>query len=260
MPFKYDADGHIVLQEVNGQKLPVFVNAEGKEAPFDGDSTVATISRLNGEAKGHRERAEKAEGTLKTFEGITDPAAAIKALNTVKNLDDKKLVDAGEVERVKSEAIKSVEEKYAPVVKKAGDLEAQLNGHLIGGAFSRSKFIAEKFAAEGPAGVEIAQALFQSRFKVEDGKVVAYDAQGGKIFSRTRHGELADAEEAIEIMVDAYPHKAHILKGTGANGGGAQGGGNGGNGKRTLTREQFSALDPVDQAKAARDPNVSITD
>lgn len=261
MPFKYDADGNIAVQEVNGQKLPIFVNAEGKEAPFDGDSTVATISRLNGEAKGHRERAEKAEGTLRSFEGITDPAAAIKALNTVKNLDDKKLVDAGEVERVKAEAIKSVEEKYAPVVKKAGDLEAQLNDHLIGGAFSRSKFIAEKFAAEGPAGVEIAQALFASRFKVEDGKVVAYDTNGGKVYSRTRHGEFADAEEAIEIMVDAYPHKAHILKGTGASGGGAQGGGNGGNGgKRTLSREQFSKLDPVEQAKFARDPNVTFTD
>ena len=55
MPFKFDADGHIVLQEVNGQKLPVFTDAQGKEAPFDADSTVATIGRLNGEAKGHRE-------------------------------------------------------------------------------------------------------------------------------------------------------------------------------------------------------------
>ncbi|WP_373379897.1 DUF6651 domain-containing protein [Cupriavidus nantongensis] len=260
MPFKYDEAGNIVLQEVSGKKLPVFIGADGKEAPFDGDSTVATISRLNGEAKSHRERAESAEATLKTFEGITDPAAAIKALTTVKNLDDKKLVDAGEVEKVKAEAIKSVEEKYAPVVKKAEDLEAQLNSHLVGGAFSRSKFIAEKFAAEGPAGVEIAQALFHNRFKVEDGKVVAYDAAGGKIYSRTRHGELADAEEAIEIMVDAYPHKAHILKGSGASGGGAQGGGGGTGGKKTITRAQFTQLSPSDQAAAARDANTVITD
>lgn len=128
------------------------------------------------------------------------------------------------------------------------------------GAFSRSKFIAEKFAAEGPAGVEIAQALFQNRFKVEDGKVVAYDAAGGKIYSRTRHGELADAEEAIEIMVDAYPHKAHILKGSGASGGGAQGGGGGSGGKKTITRAQFTQLSPTDQAAAARDANTVITD
>ncbi|MGE8367008.1 DUF6651 domain-containing protein [Cupriavidus sp.] len=260
MPFKYDADGNIVIQEVNGQKLPVFVNAEGKEAPFDGDSTVATISRLNFEAMNHRGRAEKAEGSLKAFEGITDPAAALKALSTVKNLDDKKLVDAGEVDKVKAEAIKSVEEKYAPIVKKAGDLEAQLNTHLVGGAFSRSKFIAEKFAAEGPAGVEIAQALFANRFKVEEGKVVAYDAQGGKIYSRTRHGELADAEEAIEIMVDTYPHKTHILKGSGASGGGSQGGNGGGGGKKTITRAQFSQLDPAAQAATARDANTVITD
>lgn len=260
MPFKYDADGHIVTQEVNGQKLPVFINAGGAETPFDGDSTVATISRLNGEAKSHRERAETAESSLKTFEGITDPAAAIKALNTVKNLDDKKLVDAGEVEKVKAEAIKSVEEKYAPIVKKAGDLESQLNTHLVGGAFARSKFIAEKFAAEGPAGVEIAQALFANRFKVEEGKVVAYDAQGGKIYSRTRHGELADAEEAIEIMVDAYPHKAHILKGSGASGGGASGGGSGNGGKKTITRAQFTALSPAERAAAASDANTVITD
>lgn len=253
MPFKYDEAGNIAVQDVNGKKLPVFISADGKEAPFDGDSTVTTISRLNGEAKGHRERAEAAESTLKAFEGIADPAAAIKALATVKNLDDKKLVDAGEVEKVKAEAIKSVEEKYAPVVKKAGDLEAQLNTHLIGGAFSRSKFIAEKFAAEGPAGVEIAQALFASRFKVEEGKVVAYDASGGKIYSRTRHGELADAEEAIEIMVDTYPHKAHILKGSGASGGGSSGGQGSNGGKKTITRAQYDSMSPADKAVAARE-------
>ena len=95
MPFKTDTAGNIVTQETNGQKLPVYVHADGKEAPFDGDATLNTISRLNGEAKGHRERAEKAEGTLKGFDGITDPAAAMRALNTVKNLDEKKLVDAG---------------------------------------------------------------------------------------------------------------------------------------------------------------------
>ncbi|WP_342049884.1 MULTISPECIES: DUF6651 domain-containing protein [unclassified Cupriavidus] len=251
MPFKYDEAGNIAVQDVGGKKLPVFIGADGKESPFDGDSTVATISRLNGEAKSHRERAETAEASLKTFEGITDPAAALKALTTVKNLDDKKLVDAGEVEKVKAEAIKSVEEKFAPTVQRAADLEAQLNQHLIGGAFSGSKYIAEKFAAEGPAGVEIARALFANRFKVEDGKLVAYDGAGGKIYSRTRHGELADADEAIELMVDAYPHKTSLLKGSGASGGGAHGGGGGNGGKKTMTRAQFSQLSPADQAKAA---------
>lgn len=256
MPFKTDANGVIVTQEVNGQKLPVYVHADGKEAPFDGDATISTISRLNGEAKGHRERAEKAEGTLKTFEGITDPQAAIKALNTVKNLDDKKLVDAGEVERVKAEAIKSVQAQFEPIVKERDTLQSQLYNEKIGGAFARSKFISEKVAI--PA--DMVQAAFGTRFKIVEGKTVATDSNGQPIFSRTRHGEPADFEEALEILVDQYPNKAAILKGSGASGSGASGGGNGTGGKKTLSRDAFSKLDPAAQAAAAKDANTVITD
>lgn len=259
MPFKFDADGHIVLQEVNGQKLPVFTDAQGRDAPYDADSTLATIGRLNGEAKGHRERWEAAESKLKGFEGIEDPAAALKALATMKNLDEKKLVDAGERDQAIANAVKSVEEKYAPMLKEAETLKSQLNTHLIGGAFASSKFIAEKFAAEGPAGVEIARALFGNSLKVEDGAVVGYDAQGNKLYSRTRHGELASAEEAIELLVEAYPHKNHILKGSGANGGGAGHGGGQGGGKSTMSRDQFNALDPAAKSKAMRD-GVTLTE
>jgi hypothetical protein len=225
MPFKFDAAGNVAVQEINGQKLPIFVHADGKEIPFDVDGTIATIGRLNGEAKAHREAKEAAEAALKPFKdaGIADATKAAKALATVQNLDDKKLVDAGDVERVKTEAIRAVEERFAPVVKENETLKGQLHSHMVGGAFSRSKFIAEKFAAEGPAGVEIAQALFGNRLKVEDGKVVGYDQHGAKLYSRARPGELADTDEAIELMVDAYPHKAHILKAPNASGGGAAG-------------------------------------
>lgn len=254
MPFKYSPDGTIALQDVNGVKLPVFINADGKEAPFDADATVGTIGRLNAEAKTHREGKEAAEKLLKGFEGITDPAAALKALGIVKNLDDKKLVDAGEVEKVKAEVTKALEQQYAPFKSKAETLEQQLNNLLVGGVFGGSKFVATKFAAaDAAAATEIAKALFGNRFKVEDGKVVGYDAQGNKLYSRTRPGELADAEEAIEMIVESYPHKASILKGSGASGGGAGGSGQGGGGKKTMTRAQFDALDPGAKAAAAKD-------
>ena len=255
MPFKLTPDGNIVTQEVNGQKLPVFVGADGKEAPFDGDSTLSTITRLNGEAHSHRERAERAEGSLKGFEGIADPAAALKALNIVKGLDEKKLVDAGARDQAIAEAVKSVKAEFEPFVTKAKDLEQQLYGEKIGGAFARSKFISEKIAV--PA--DMVQATFGNRFKVVDGKTIALDANGQQIFSRVRHGEAADFEEALEIMVEAYPHRASILKGSGASGGGASGGGNqGAGGKKTVTRAQFEAMDPSAQAATARDSNVEI--
>lgn len=258
MPFKFDASGNIVTQEVNGSKLPVFIHGDGKEVPFDADSTLGTISRLNGEAKAHREAKEAAEAALKPFRdaGLSDAAAAAKAMATVKNLDDKKLVDAGEVERVKAEVAKALESQYAPFKAKAETLEQQLQQHLIGGVFAGSKFVATKFAAaDAAAASEIARALFASRFKVEEGRVVGYDAQGNKLYSRARPGELADAEEALEMIVDSYPHKASILKGTQASGSGAQGGGGnqGGGGKKTMTRAAFDALDPATKVATAKD-------
>jgi hypothetical protein len=45
------------------------VHDDGKEVAFDAPATVAKIGQLNGEAKGHRERAEAAESKLKAFEG-----------------------------------------------------------------------------------------------------------------------------------------------------------------------------------------------
>ncbi len=256
MPFKFDAAGNLVLQEVNGQKLPVYVHPDGKEAPFDGDGTIQTISRLNGEAKGHRERAEAAEGKLKGYDGITDPAAALKALTTVKNLDDKKLVDAGEVEKVKAEAIKSIRAEFEPIVSERDKLKGELYGEKIGGAFARSKFIADKIAVPS----DMIQSTFGSAFKIEEGKTVAYGKDGNRIFSRTRHGEPADFEEALEILVDQYPHRASILKGSGASGGGAGGSGSGAGGKKTITRAQFEAMDAGAQRAAATDKNTVLID
>lgn len=214
-----EVDGKQYAEIQDGK--PVYVEDDGKEVAFDAVGTRATITRLNAEAKQHRERAETAEKTAKAFEGIDDAGAARKALEIVANLDAKKLVDAGEIEKVKGEISKAFQAQLDEANTKAQTLEQQLYGEKIGGSFARSKVIAEKLAV--PA--DMVQATFGNRFKIEDGKVVAYDANGNKIFSRARPGELADFDEALETLVDSYPHKNHILKGTGANGGGAPNGG-----------------------------------
>lgn len=245
MKLKTDEAGHVVVSDGK----PVYVKDDGSEVAFDVAGTVATISRLNGEAKGHRERAEAAEGKLKAFDGLSDPAAAKKALEIVANLDGKKLIDAGEVEKVKAEAIKAVEEKYAPVVAERDNLKGELYGEKIGGAFARSKFIADKIAV--PA--DMVQATFGKAFKVEDGRAVAYDANGQKIYSRANPGELAPFDEALEILVTAYPNKEHILKGAGGAGSGAKPSNGAANGGKTITRDEFMRLAPDQQMAKARD-------
>ena len=60
MKLKLDDKGNVVLQDGK----PVYVHDDGKEVAFDAPTTVATISRLNGEARTNRERAEAAEAKV----------------------------------------------------------------------------------------------------------------------------------------------------------------------------------------------------
>ena len=239
-----DKDG-VTYAEVQDGK-PVYEDEAGKIIAFDAPGTAATIARLNGEARDHRLGKEAAEGKLKLFEGIADPVLARKALDTMKNLDDKKLIDAGEVERVKAETIKALEEKYAPTVKEVETLKGALYGEKIGGAFARSKFIADKAAV--PA--DMMRAQFGSQFKIEDGKVAAYDQNGNKLYSKARPGEPADFEEALEILVDAYPHRDSILKGNSNGGGGTRQGVATSGGKRTISPAEFKEMSGKERADA----------
>ncbi|MCF7536162.1 DUF6651 domain-containing protein [Pseudomonas petrae] len=256
MKLKLDENGHAVL--VDGK--PLYVHDDGKEVPFDAAGTVATIARLNGEAKSHRERAETAEKTVKAFEGITDPAAAKNALDIVSKLDQKKLVDAGEIDTVRNEISKAFQAQLDESNTKASGFEKQLYEERIGGAFSRSKFITEKLAIPG----DMVQSRFGANFKIEDGKTVAYDQHGNKIFSRSRPGEVADFDEAIETLVEHYPYRDNILKSSGKSGGGAHQSDNNGNvTSKSYSREQFSSMSPTQQADIGKQVStgaVTITD
>jgi hypothetical protein len=234
---------------------PVYVKDDGTEVAFDVPQTVATIARLNGEAKAHREGKEAAETKLKLFEGIEDPEAARKAIELAKNIDESKLLSAGKVEEIKAAARKAAEEqvaaaqkqsaeKIATVEKERDTLRSDLYGEKIGGSFTRSKLIQDKFTIRA----DMVQARFGQNFKVENGKIVAYDSAGNKVFSQSKPGELAEFDEALDILVGSYAYKDQILKGANNSGSGARpSNGNGGNGK-TITKAAFDALSPAQQA------------
>jgi hypothetical protein len=255
MKLKLDEAGHVVVSDGR----PVYVHEDGKEVPFDAAHTLATITRLNGEAKGHRESKEAAEARLKAFEGLDDADAARKALETVKNLGAGELKTAAQVEEIKAEARKAAEEQVRAAAEANGrrlkELEAERNkfrddlyGEKVGGSFSRSKYIAENVAAP----IDMVQAMFGQRFKVEDGRTVGYDAAGNKIYSRAKPGELADFDEALEMIVDSYAYRDQILRGTGSTGGGARGGNSDGGGSKTMKRAEFDRLDPTQRAETVR--------
>jgi hypothetical protein len=258
MKLKLDEQGHVVLTDGK----PVYIAEDGKELAFDAAQMYGKVTSLTKEAGENRLRAETAEGKIKEFAGIESPAAAIKALEMVKSLDEGKLVLAGKVDEIKAgvakafegrieELSRSYEGKVTDLTKRNGELEGTLYSEMVGGAFARSKFVSDKFAI--PA--DLVRARFGSQFGIENGKIYAVDSAGQKLYSRSRPGELADFDESLDILVGGYEFKDQILKGSGAKGGGSQGVGNGGmqGGKKTISREAWQQLPPAEQAVAARE-------
>lgn len=239
--------------EVDGDK-PIYTDDAGKDVAFDAPGTVATISRLNGEAKGHREAKEKAENALKAFEGL-DAAAAKDALDKLSKIDAKKLVEAGDMDAAIQTALKPVQDELAKSKTENDTLRNSLSGEKIGNAFGRSKFVAEKLT---PAGADLVRTMFANQIKVEDGQIVGYDANGQKLYSKARPGELADFDEVVTSLVDGYAFKDHIMKGIGG-GSGAQPGNGGGKGGKTMTRTEFDALDPSARMAKIKD-GVQVVD
>jgi hypothetical protein len=250
MKLKLDAAGNVVTKEVNGVKMPVYVHDDGKEVEFDAASTVATIARINGEAKAHREAKEAAEKVLKVYTdaGVTDHAAAVAGLAKLKTIDLTKLVDAGKVEEVKAQVSAVFQAELDKLKAENGTLSKQNYDLLIGGSFSRSKLIGDK-PGQLSIPADMAQAAFGSHFTVEGNKIVAKYKDGNPVYSKVKAGELADFDEALGLLVEAYPNKNSILRGSGGNGSGG-GGSKGAGGSATLDRKAFDAMGPVEQRAA----------
>lgn len=247
-----DVNGQTYAVVENGN--PVYVHDDGKEIPFDAVASRNKISALNAEAKSHREAKEKLETEMKRFANIEDPAKAIEALELVTKLEQKKLIDAGEVDKVKDEITKGFQKQLDEANSAKESLESQLYNEMIGNKFNSSTFIKDKVAI--PA--DFVQSRFGQSFKIENNKVVAYDASGNKIYSRSNPGELASFDEALEFLIDNYPQKDYILKASGNQGGGAQQSQHQA-GQKTMKRSAFDALTPLERHSALKD-GITVTD
>lgn len=235
--WKMDGD-HIVLKDGN----PVYLDNSGREMVVEN----TTIKRLNDEARDKRTALEAAEKKLKDFDGI-DPVKAKEALEAVKNIDLKKLVDSGKVDEVRNQ----ITQEFTAKMKEKDDALAsandKINNMLVSNIFNSSEFVRDGIAVPR----DMFEASFRQNFKVEDGKVVAYDKAGNRLMSKQRVGEYADAEEALQLLVEAHPQKDVIMKAnTGSGSGNDGGGGNRGTG-RAIKRADFEKLPPAKQAETA---------
>lgn len=252
MKLKIDENGNVVVQDGK----PVYVHDDGKEIAFDAQQAMSKITELGRENRTFREAKDAAEASLKAFEGL-DPAKARDALDKIGNIDAGKLQNAEAVERRVAEAVKAVEAKYEPIIAERDTYKGQLDKELRGGAFARSKFAEEKVAVPR----HMLERTYGDNFKIEDGKLVPYDSAGNKLFSRARPGEIADFDEALELLISADPYKDHILKGTTKPGSGAlPGSGGGSGGAKTITRAQFDQMSPQEKADKVGKDGFTVVD
>lgn len=238
MKVKLNEEGSVLLGEGS---MPIWVMEDGSEVELDVPNLVADLNKTKGyltaaqgESAGRRKEIDGLKEQLVVWEGL-DPEEAKKALTTIKNFDESKYVQAGEVEKIKQATAQTYEERIEKQRKelqeaiaerdsKLSQKEQAIRRMMVKSIFDQSKFLSESTVLPP----DMAYKSFGDYFEVvednNDLRVVA-KYNGDEIFSKARPGELATPEEALQQLIDRYPFKDSILKGSGASGSGSTGGG-----------------------------------
>jgi len=277
LELKFDEEGKVVVKEVeNGIKMPVYVDEDGKDIEVDVPSLFTKITEVSAEAKGYRKDKATLKEKYKLFDGIENleewKAEAEKATETVKNFDDKKLVDAGKVEEIKNQ-IKEVHKEEVVNIHKSYEQsglekdttiknkDITIYGLMVSSKFAQSPY----FSGENPISTlppEIAETYFGKNYKVEDDgtgklRVTGYKSDGKPIYSRKNPGDLAEFEEALEVIIGEYQYKDRILRSSGA---GSGAGGGSGAGTETGVDAEIAKLQSLwEEAIKAKDGKKALS-
>jgi hypothetical protein len=218
MKLKVDEKGAVALE--NG--IPLWTTDDGKDIAYDVPKLLADMVATRKEAEERRKKIQFLEEGLKVFDGI-EAEKAREALKTVQNLSDKKMIDAGEAEKLRQQVAdtfkKQLEEKDAVIKNK----DSAIRNHVINQALLSSKFITEKTILPPPIALE----HFGKYFDVQDNngtlQVVAKGANGVPINSPKNPMEIASPDEALEVIIESSPFKSQILRAPNNSGGGSPG-------------------------------------
>lgn len=249
LELKFDEEGKVVVAEKDGVKMPVYIdtdNPEGEGIEVDVPNLFTRITEVSGEAKKYRKEKSALKEKFKVFDEIEDLDAWLeesnKARETVKNFDDKQLVDANKVDEIKkqikevhAEEILNVHNSYKQAITDKDSIiqskDATIYNLMVSSKFAQSKY----FSGEKPVTLlppEIGETYFGKHFKVEEDekgvlRTNGYNSSGKQILSKKNPGDPADFDECMEVILNEYPKKDSIIRSTGAGSG--AGGGDGSN-------------------------------
>lgn len=244
---KMNAEG--VVEINNG--MPMLVYDDGKESPLDFNHLIGQVKATSDERDTlRREALPKAQA----FEALGASADEIKAaLKTVSALSAQKLIEANKVDALIAErvdaATKSLTTELEATRMATATEKARVRALTVSNRFAESKLLKERTTLSP----DLAESRWGSLFDPQDDNTVrAKYPDGSPIYSRIRHGQPADFDEALEILIDMHPNKATFMRGTGSRGSDADGGAQHGAGKKA-TREQFEAMPAHERAVFFKD-------
>lgn len=252
MPFKKADDGNLVLSE-NG--MPIYVGPDGSEKPYDVDTRAKQIAELTEKASNRGKELDALKARYAALAEIEDIAAYVedykKNADTVASLKDKDREQEANIQKRISEAVKAA---VSPVSSERDTLKAELektvaslNQAVIGNAFGRSKYAAEKLV-----NAALAQQLFEGSFYVKDGKAIGRDASGNDIYGSDG---IANFDEALCKLVEASPFKDNIIKSS-PGGSGSDSSRHMSNDKGKMSYEEAGKLSMEDYIKARKEGRI----
>jgi hypothetical protein len=246
MKLKLDENGKCEVIDGN----PVVIKDNGDETVFDINTSVSKISTLKHENDTFKTTLAERDSVIGSFNGI-NPEEALKALAIMKNLDDKTLVDASEIQDRHKQELKTQAEAFQLQINESSNEVKQLiesnRIEKLTAAFANSKFISDKTILPAKAAL----ALYGHNFKVEKDengtdRLVPY-VNGARVLSSDNIGENGSFDDGLLAMVNGDSDKDRILKSSVNGGSGSGGGQNNGVGNIDL-----SHLSPTERLTRAR--------
>lgn len=238
MKYALDENGNVKLKD---GKI-VLLDDDGKEVAFDALVANNTISNLHKEAAEHRKKSSE-RGKIIDKLGDIDIDAAKEALQTVQSMSQEHKL---QVEQLKENLNKTWQDKYQQKEEEAKSLSQKLYDATVTAKFATSEAVKKTILTP-----DIAAKVFGSHFK-EDGTAV--DFNGNTIYSMEKPGEAAQFDEALNVILNNYPNKNAILRGSGANGSGSHNSGPGN--ENAVIAKYYDKNSPsfnrTEQAKIAR--------
>jgi len=218
MPWKMNEDNSFAKDESGN---PVWVRESGEEKAVDYIAMSQALMSASREAAERKAKLREYESKLEPLKEIDDLPSwmedAKKALETVKTTPDKEKDVEDRIKGQIEAVTKPLKEQLARLEAEKAAADLRLQKETIGNAFSRSEYVRNKMV--DPV---VASDLFSKHFKLgKEGRLIAVDNNGQVIYSESGESE-APFDEALARLVDNYPGKSFLLKGSNAAGSGAR--------------------------------------